>query len=90
MNIFLRDGRVVTYRIDRVDKGLGVAPSETTDHLGRLPARADCLNERDSFTLASSTADQGLQRSFTRVEGEGWPCWYRGAVSTGSSTVHLI
>ena len=77
----------MVYLVDDVDEDLGVAPPETTDHLGRLPARADCLKEQNPFTLVGSATDQGLQGSFTRVEGEGW-C--RAAAFAGSSIVHLM
>jgi len=90
INTFLRDGRVITHLIDDVDKGLGIIPSETTDHLGRLSTRTYRPNEQNSFTLVSSAADQGLQGSFTRVEGGGWSCWFCGTVFTGSSTMHTI
>jgi hypothetical protein len=52
---FPRDGRVITYLVDNVDKGLSVASS---DHIGRVPVREDCLDKRDSFILRNGTADQ--------------------------------
>ena len=80
---------VITYLVEGVDKDLRVAPSEIIDHIGRAPAGADCFDERSSFTLGDSTANQALQSSFTGVEREGWSCWFRGVMSTGSFVIHF-
>jgi len=80
----------MAYLIYDVDKGLGITPSETTDHLGRLSTRTDRPDEQNPFALVSSAADQGLQGSFTRVEGGGWSRWFSGTVFTRSSTMHMI
>ena len=78
------------YLIDGIDKGLGIAPLETPNHLCRLPARAYCLDKRNSFTLMSDAADQPLQGSFTRKECGTWSfrCW--GVVFSGLSTIYLM
>ena len=52
------DGGTITYLIDNIDKGLGIASSETTDDIGRIPAQEDRFNERGSFALGNGAADQ--------------------------------
>jgi hypothetical protein len=44
--------------IDDIDKGLGVASTETADHIGRIPTHENRFNERSSFVLGNGTADQ--------------------------------
>ena len=52
------DGGTITYLIDDIDKGLGIASSETTDGIGRIPTQEDRFNERGSFALGNGAADQ--------------------------------
>ena len=39
---FPGDGGAITYLVDNVNKGLSVASS---DHIGRVPVREDCLDK---------------------------------------------
>jgi hypothetical protein len=48
----------LTYLIDDIDKGLGVASSETADHIGRIPTQENRFSERGSFALRNGAADQ--------------------------------
>jgi len=62
-----RGWKTITDLIDRVDQGLNVVPSETTDHIGRLLVREDRFDQRGELTLGDSAADQTPQ-GFLRVE----------------------
>ena len=78
------NGKIVAYLVDDVDEGLGVALFERPDHIDRLLAREDCLDNQGEFTLGDVTADQTLQCPFPRVQNKGWfrgfpniPWWRR-------------
>ena len=62
----------MTYPIYNVDKGLGITPLKTINHLGHLPIREDCLDERGEFVLGGRVADQALPCLLMRVDSDGW------------------
>ena len=45
------------YPVYHIDERLSVAPAEVTDHLDLVPAREDCLDERDDFVGEEGAAD---------------------------------
>ena len=59
ISLFLGDGKVTTDLVDDIDKGMGVAPLETTGQINRLPVREDCLDEHCEFTLREGAAEIG-------------------------------
>ena len=63
---------MVTYPIYYIDKGLSLTPLKAVDHLGRLPVREDCLDERREFILGNGRADQALPRLFTGFGNDRW------------------
>ena len=89
-NEVIRGRRESTYPIDNVHKGLCIALSETTDHVGRLLARQDSLYKQDEFTLGDGAANQGLQGLFTGVEDEGWSFWCLEAIFAGLSVTYVM
>ena len=63
---------MVTYPIYRVDECLSVARFEGVDHIGRIPVREDCLDERGELVLVNCAADQLLPCLLVGVDSDGW------------------
>ena len=57
------------YLIQNVDKGLGVIPTEGTDHTAPVLARKDCLNQGGKLAGDKRASDQAF--TSWRVDGEG-------------------
>jgi len=62
---------VVSYLIHYIDKGLGITPSEATNHI-RLPPREDRFDKGWKFARWNSASDQSLPSLLLGVDGDGW------------------
>ena len=53
---------LVDYPVHRVDKGLGVVPTETPDRLNLIVVREDGLNQGDGLARGNFRVDQTFPR----------------------------